>query len=54
MMTGLDKVAERASGARRKLARPAGREGRKGKEGRKEGKEREEARSFFFQVVQFR
>ena len=33
--SGLGKVAERASGARRKLARPAGREGRKGK---KEGK----------------
>ena len=36
--SGLGKVAERASGARRKLARPAGREGRKGK---KEGKEKE-------------
>ena len=36
--TGLGKVAECTSGARRKLARPAGKEGRKGK---KEGKEGE-------------
>ena len=42
---GLGKVAERASGARRKLARPAGREGRKGKKEEKEkerGKGKEE------------
>ena len=39
----LYKVAERASGARRKLARPAGREGRKGRE-RKDGRERKRKR----------
>ena len=37
---GLGKVAERASAARRKLARPAGREGRKGKEGRERKRKR--------------
>ena len=40
MSSGLGKVAERASGARRKLARPAGREGRERRKGKKKKEEK--------------